>query len=232
MNHTVEANNNYDNKSVKLEYEDENTCPICKAKIYPVFISASLNTNKTASVFNYCRSCRESFITQYEVTRSITNNSSSFTFARATKLLFSEPNRFVKASFDKRLEELSPKFVSIYNQALAAECSGLDEIAGLGYRKALEFLVKDYAIHTHPSDEEKIKLMRLSPCIKQYIDNNRIVELAEKSAWIGNDEAHYIRKQDDLDVSNMKDFLQALVYFVSMDLVAEEASNVISHSDH
>jgi len=231
MNHKVDVKNNFSNKTVKLEYEDETTCPICKTKIFPVFISASLNTNNTASVFNYCRSCRETFITQYEVTLSSSNNA-SFAFAKATKLLFSEPNRFKEASFDKRLEELSPKFVSIYNQALAAECSGLDEIAGLGYRKALEFLVKDYAIHMHPSDAEKIKPMFLSPCIKQYIDNNRIVDLAEKSAWIGNDEAHYIRKQDDLNVTNMKDFLQALVYFVSMDLVAEEASNVIKQSSH
>ena len=88
---------------------------------------------------------------------------------------------------------------------------------------------KDFAIHTQPDDEEKIKTMMLSPCIKTYIENKRIVNLAEKSAWIGNDEAHYVRKQKNLDVSNMKEFIQALVYFVSMDLVAEEASAVMAN---
>ena len=106
MNHTVEANNNYDNKSVKLEYEDENTCPICKAKIYPVFISASLNTNKTASVFNYCRSCRESFITQYEVTRSINRVSigDSWSSKYIQSAITIELNAFVEIELRRRVD--------------------------------------------------------------------------------------------------------------------------------
>ena len=229
MDRKVDVKNHFDSRSTKLSYEDETTCPVCKAKIMPVYISASLNTDTTASVFNYCQNCRETFITQYEIALDTRNPSSATRVATAVKRLYSEPNRFEKKVFDDRLENLSPHFTNIYNQALAAECDGLDEIAGLGYRKALEFLVKDYAIHTHPDDEEKIKLMMVSLCIKTYIDNKRIVDLAEKSAWIGNDEAHYVRKQKNLDVSDMKEFIQALVYFVSMDLVAEEASTIIAN---
>lgn len=48
--------------------------------------------------------------------------------------------------FDKKIDEISPKFNEIYKQALAAEVSNLNEIAGLGYRKSLEFLIKDIAI--------------------------------------------------------------------------------------
>ena len=35
-------------------------------------------------------------------------------------------------------------FLTIYNQSLSAEDNNLDQIAGIGYRKALEFLIKDY----------------------------------------------------------------------------------------
>lgn len=225
MDHRVDLKNNYDSKGSKLTYYEVVQCPICKAKISPVFVAASLNTDKTASVIDFCPSCKETFITQYAVSwdePKSTNNR----IVKASTVLYSEPNRFVPAGFDERLELLSPRFVKIYNQALAAETAQLDEIAGLGYRKALEFLVKDYAIHIHPDDEENIKTMNLSACIKKYVDDNRITVLAERSAWIGNDEAHYVRKQADLAVSDMKAFIQALVYFVSMTLVTEEASNI------
>lgn len=41
----------------------------------------------------------------------------------------------------------------------------------MGYRKALEFLVKDYAIFLNQEDEDKIKNASLSSCINNYIDN-------------------------------------------------------------
>lgn len=225
MDRRVDLKNNFDSKASKLMYEDVTMCPICKAKILPVFISASLNSDKTASVFDYCQNCKETFLTQYEVTWDEPKQN-NFRIVKASKLLYCEPNRFEHAEFDVRLESLSPRFVKIYNQALAAECGNLDEIAGLGFRKAVEFLVKDYAIHNHPDEEDKIKTMNLSTCIRQYIDDNRITVLAERSAWIGNDEAHYVRKQKELDVSDMKTFIQALVYFVSMTLVTEDASRI------
>lgn len=43
-----------------------------------------------------------------------------------------------------------PDFASLYRQALAAEGYGLTDISGMGFRKALEFLVKEYAIRRFP----------------------------------------------------------------------------------
>ena len=66
-----------------------------------------------------------------------------------------------------------------------------------------EFLVKDYAIYKNAEKEEIIKNTLMSDCIKTYIDNEEIRILAEKSEWIGNDEAHYIRKQEGRDINDM-----------------------------
>lgn len=110
--------------------------------------------------------------------------------------------------------------------ALAAESSCLDEIAGLGYRKAVEFLIKDFAIHKHPADEDKIKSMPLGQCINTYINNEQVKTLATSSAWIGNDEAHYIRKQEDRDIKDMKKFIQAIVYFIGIILITEDAATM------
>lgn len=100
----------------------------------------------------------------------------------------------------------------------------MDEIAGLGYRKALEFLVKDYCIYRSPSDAEAIKSEFLSRCIKTRIDNEKIKTLAERAVWIGNDETHYIRKQEAHDIEDMKQFIQAMVYFVGMELLVDKAA--------
>lgn len=102
----------------------------------------------------------------------------------------------------------------------------MDEICGIGYRKSLEFLIKDFAIHEHPESEENIKVAPLSQCIKNYILAKNVKLLAERSAWIGNDEAHYIRKQEDRNVSDLKVFIQACVYFIAMTLVTDDAASM------
>ena len=224
MEKSISLINNLNSAKMYLSYTAVETCPICKTKIRPVQLAASLNTSDTASVFNYCQSCHETFITQYKVQRRSPNSD----YYVATDVIYSEPNRFSKHLFDERIINLSPQFDKIYNQALAAESSMLDEIAGLGYRKALEFLIKDFAIHKHPDEEEAIKAKPLAQCIKNYIENESITTLAERSAWIGNDEAHYIRKQEDRDVSDMKAFIQAIVYFIGMILITEDAASMSS----
>ena len=105
----------------------------------------------------------------------------------------------------------------------------MDHIAGIGYRKALEFLVKDYAIKSNPDDEQDISTSPLGSCIKNYIDNEKIRSLAQKSAWIGNDEAHYIRKHEDRDVNDLKKFIKAIVYYISMELTVADADSIESH---
>ena len=146
--------------------------------------------------------------------------------ASSFELLYIGPKHHVDHEFDSAVNQLSPQFVKIYNQALAAENSDLDELAGIGYRKALEFLVKDFCIHLHPDHEDEIKAKYLTQCIKEYIDNPQIRTLAEKATWIGNDETHYIRKQEDRDISDMKNFINAMVYFVGMVLIVEDAETI------
>lgn len=65
-------------------------------------------------------------------------------------------------------------------------------------------------------------------CIKDYIDNDKIKTLAEKSEWIGTDEAHYVKIQDDRDINDMKNFIDALVYFISTSLIVDDAETMKS----
>jgi hypothetical protein len=210
-----------------LDYEEDNSCPVCKAKISPVFISCSLNTNDTGSVFNYCRGCCSTFVTNYRIKKSGKSSSMS-DYYEVESIISSVPNMFKEEAFSEEIIKLSPIFVKIYNQALAAETSSLDEIAGLGYRKSLEFLIKDFAISENPKDEADIKKMQLAPCIKQYITDPNVKTLATRTAWLGNDEAHYIRKHDDRDITDMKLFIKASIYFISMIMITKDASSIES----
>ena len=130
--------------------------------------------------------------------------------------------------FDENINKISPQFVKIYNQSLQAENIGLDEIAGLGYRKSVEFLIKDFAIYKNPEKEDEIKNTWMKVCIEKYIDNEQIKILAERSDWIGNDEAHYVKKQEDRDITDMKKFIKAMVYFIGMTLITEDAQSMES----
>jgi hypothetical protein len=92
---------------------------------------------------------------------------------------------------------ISSDFEMIYQQAYWAENEGLDQISGIGYRRALEFLVKDYCKIKNPSDKVEIENMSLAQCIKNYIDYPKLKTVTERAAWLGNDQAHYIQKQTE-----------------------------------
>ena len=201
-------------------------CPRCNGAIAPLYMGGSFkrysyNYEKVAriEIYLFCPNCEHSFIGTY--------------FANCTSGKYSdadikavEPLVPVKQAFNSNIEKLSPQFVEIYNQALAAESYGLNEIAGLGYRKALEFLVKDFSVCFNPDDTETIKSMPLSSCVRKYIDDDGIKSLVEKATWLGNDEAHYVRKHIDRDTNDMKTFIAASVHLISLKLVIEDAKSM------
>lgn len=130
---------------------------------------------------------------------------------------YNDPILYVYSDFEEEPEELLPyqsisdkrpyyeSFLKIYTQAYSAESNELNEIAGIGYRKALEFLIKDYAQHLKGDEKDKIIKMPLLQVIKAYLgDDKRLVDIASRAAWLGNDESHYLKKWLDRDVSDLK----------------------------
>ncbi len=200
-----------------LDIEFPNQCPYCntgiEAKHLETYIATYNNVSSLYSLF-FCPKCEHCFIAIYDYSNP---------YPTRIEIL---PNSRNKTIFEDKIQNLSSDFVSIYNQAEIAEQSGLNHICGLGYRKSVEFLVKDFSIHNNPNDTESIKSMTLAQCINKYIKEDKIKTLAERSVWIGNDETHYVRKHDDRNISDMKQFIKALVYFISMTLVVEDAASM------
>ncbi|MEC3884576.1 hypothetical protein VKA52_12655 [Halobacillus sp. HZG1] len=123
--------------------------------------------------------------------------------------------------FSDEIKEVSQNFINIYNQAFQAEQNNLELIAGIGYRKAIEFLIKDYLVFLEEEDAERILNMPLNQCINK-LDNQNIKEISRRATWIGNDEAHYTRKWEDKDVKDLKKLIDVTVYFISMDIAGKK----------
>ena len=113
--------------------------------------------------------------------------------------------------------ELRSKFQNIYLQSLKAEHQGLDEIAGMGYRKALEFLVKDWAIQNiaedDPEKDNKINTVQssfLGRVIDEFYDGD-LQAILKRATWLGNDEAHYIRLFNDMPIDVLKELIALIM---------------------
>ena len=212
----------------RICYETVNKCPICNSSIAPVEKSKFFNSDSKMYFFMFeCPACNKGFITHYNYTneRKIENNISY----NMLKLVNSYPKVPELHQFDENIKKLSSNFCEIFNQAYVAEQMNINEIAGIGYRKALEFLIKDYCIDKNKEQEEKIKKEPLSQVITNYILSDKIKNLAKASIWIGNDETHYVRKYEDKDIKDLKRFISATVAYITYELIADSAQEFVNN---
>lgn len=225
-------------KTIKVNYRDTsdivdvnlpNTCPHCGATMNPDFISAlSVDRyNDSPKTIGLFLQCSDSNCQNYFTERYIHSHETNYTF----ELI---PNSYrppIKVELPDNIEKVSSTFVEIYSQSIKAETEGLDQIAGVGYRKSLEFLVKDYAIRNNPDKEESIKKNLLGQVISEYLTvSPKLQNLAKAATWIGNDETHYIRRHDDKDIRDMKQFIKSASQFIAADYDADLADQFISES--
>lgn len=212
----------------RICYETVNKCPIYNSSIAPVEKSNFFNSDSKMYFFMFeCPACSKGFITHYNYTneRKIKNNISY----NMLKLVNSYPKVPELHQFDENIKKLSSNFCEIFNQAYVAEQMNLNEIAGIGYRKALEFLIKDYCIDKNKEQEENIKKEPLSQVITNYILSDKIRNLAKASIWIGNDETHYVRKYEDKDIKDLKRFISATVAYITYELIADSAQEFVNN---
>ncbi len=204
-----------------------NECPMCYTKIVPIKYGDYLRKNDNLlDLLLVCPSCSKSFISRYRLIEEyISHNDNGYINSQFITAVPKEPH---ENKFDKCIKDLSPLFDEIYNQAIASETYNLNQLSGIGYRKALEFLLKDYCIYKNSNNNEKIKSMPLSQVITEYIDSDKIKNLAKASAWIGNDETHYIRKFENKDITDLKRFIKATVAFITYELTSDEATDLVS----
>lgn len=224
------------NTTVEVKFIPPKQCPVCEIssnkneKLALIFPTQNSDMDKLAVVF-FCTACDTLYVAEYFIRKDRRNYIGTTAQPETPISIYPYPESSI--DFNENIKEVSPNFVKIYKQSLLAENNNLKEICGMGYRKSLEFLIKDYSIYLLPQDKDKISKMSLSQVIDSYIDNKRIKSLAKASAWIGNDETHYQRKHEDYNVSHLKSFIHSVVTFIDSDIEAIKADQLInSHKNN
>ena len=196
-----------------------NECPYCHKIIAPRYYTGTYNdTNKILELIYYCTNdnCQRLFLAFYK--KEFVND----LVLKYTGIIFGHAK--VEA-FPDVINNISPQFIKIYNEALFAEQHNLNEICGAGYRKSLEFLIKDYLISKDSLRAEEIKKKFLGNCIKDDVNNSNIKTVAARATWLGNDATHYIRVWEDKDLSNLKDLIRLTVNWIVDETLTEKYKN-------
>lgn len=194
-------------------------CPSCHSNIHPKYVAAADLADRSLiqAIFRCTRQkCQELFIGTYRSSGKLQGGRARFALQKITPITPRDE------LFPEIIQEISPTFVAIYNQALSAESANLGQLVGIGLRKSLEFLIKDYAISQNPDQTETIQKSLLGKCINNFLDDSNIKECAKRAAWLGNDETHYIRKWDDKDIHDLKLLVKLTINWIENVLLTKK----------
>ncbi len=228
MKTTILATDIKNSNNIKdVSIEEFSRCSLCNFDILPVHITSFFyldregkpQRNALYSLF-FCPHCKQVMMRKARIFEDRRN------LAEYTGVTF-HPHTPPCTRFSAAIATLSPQFVEIYHQSEAAEAAGLNEVCGIGYRKAIEFLVKDYCYSVDPEHVENIRSEFLGQTLNR-IQENRIRTLAQGAVWLGNDETHYVRKNEDRDITDMKRFIAALVHFLDSEFAFQEALGFVN----
>jgi len=191
-------------------------CPICKRKISPKLYSGYSGSNNILQVIFRCpaQECQNIFIGYYRADNE--KNQAIYYFFN------SKPSEMANREFSEIICNISVNFRDIFNQSFIAEQYKLEHVCGAGYRKALEFLVKDYLIDMNPDDSEAIKKEFLGICIENRIINENIKSVAKRAAWLGNDEIHYEKRWEGKDVQDLKILIELVIRWIETEKLTND----------
>lgn len=209
---------NVENHSYMVEYPDK--CPICHhySEIQVIKTFVEPNQSGVQVVFQCAfTECKSFFIGYYPPKPQ-----------KELKAL--KPQKPEIAVIPESIKELSPTFVSIYEEAEEALHLGLTQIAGPGYRKAFEFLIKDYAKSLKPEDAERIEGLFSGNVVNEFITDPRIQSVAKRALWLGNDETHYLKKWTQHDLNDLITLIRLAINWIEIERLSDAYSEEMPDS--
>lgn len=207
--------------SITYTLELPDHCPCCnKGTRIDIVAKAANEAKNELGLILHCSRCEQfHFLTYATLARGLGHRTTSL------QDVFPPPMPDVRIPIE--IEELYPDFCQIYRQTAYAEMYGLDLIVGVGYRKALEYLVKHYLSELFPNERNSIMSEPLGKSIER-LSCSQIHDLAKASTWIGNDQTHIIQKHPNHSVPEMKRFILAFCHLIVLDKTASDASAFLS----
>lgn len=205
-------------------------CPYCFKVIVPQVICSVANDNFSNLFLTLvCPGCENVYFEEFKkiIKTSYKNGAQSTSFHYQSAGVYPPPPVVVNFSETIQLKYLD--FIEIYNQAATAESMNLNQICGMGYRKALESLAKQYALECFPDESTRINKETLSQTISRF-ESHKIKTLAKAATWLGNDHTHLIAKHPEYDLSQLKAFIRVLCQEIESEEEFKKAQDLISKS--
>lgn len=198
------------NSNIKLQIPD--LCPCCGVSHNPTteYISTvPVNENRLYIFSHNCSSCNKKSITFNQRTEADDSN---------CDMLLNYPN-YQSIHFDELINQLSPRFVSLYNQAHFCEENNFTDLAGMGYRAAIEVLIKDYALDFDLEPYDKIAKRNLNRAIDTYFKSDKAaMTSADVVRIFGNDFAHW-DKNETYELKVLKQYLNIFIQIILTKLL-------------
>lgn len=187
-------------------------CPHCGAYQDGTIVSRAIHSYidglSLGDVCYSCTHCKRNYLVTYTINKKerIANFEAYF-----------PPE---SASFENEiLQGVSPRFVDAYNQALRCEIRGDIELASIGFRQALECLVKDFAITELGAERSEVIKKSLCNAISDYLGEKDLVATADVVRILGNDYAHYERKYPEHDFELLKRYMEIFTKLVETKML-------------
>lgn len=188
-------------------------CPHCNKEIAPYVISTSeadLET-RTFAVMAQCPYCSRYFTMAYKL---------PFGTKVPEPIIYKHSIKKREKELPKELSEISPRFVKIYNEALIAEENDLSELVGVGFKKAIEFLIRDYLIKFKKENEKEVLEQPLKDIMGK-ISDHRVTQLTATYKWL-NSCNFCNRTFDEKDVQEMKKFINVISEYIIYNVLLKK----------
>lgn len=129
-----------------------------------------------------------------------------------TTMVLIYPNKIV-SDIDCLFIDHAPRFVEFYSEAIEAEKMGLENIAGTGYRSAIECLIKDYALAFELDTKEYLSDPKLTfnNAIDRYVKDDDLLKGALHFIRIvGNGYTHW-NKSTSISLPQLKNYVDIII---------------------
>lgn len=187
-------------------------CPYCKTHTDSGYTDKHFFRLSDKSTFfvvaQQCTCCNKLFAGLYMIENGIPGTLGSY------------PTAMEVNDVDPILAQCSPHFAELYKQANACYTRGFYDLAGMGFRAALECLVKDFAIKCKGISPDEAAKAGLSEAIKNYLGKDALINAADVVRYLGNDYTHYQRKYEDYDIDTLLDYMNVLCSLLIVQIKA------------
>lgn len=189
------------------------TCPNCELLTHFDFVSTGIGDSiKEVNYIVQCPKCKNYYLAKFKLSGNYEH-----TFLE----IF--PKGSFKSTFPKEVKQISPKFIEIYEQAITAKNSDLNELVGIGLRRAFEFLITDYIKNVLLTEPKKTLEQKI-----EQIDVRNVNVHSTLIRWVGNDTTHTKVTHPEFSVDDMIKSIEIVVYYLHSEYISNELAKKIN----